>query len=77
LNRHGPIEDFPARVLGDQRDLALLFKTLATLRTDVDVFDKTARLQWKGPTAKFDAWVQKLQRPRLGERSLQAKTRVA
>src|SRR5262249_20946222 len=34
LRRHGPIETFPSTVLGDQRDLALLFKDLATLRTD-------------------------------------------
>src|SRR5450631_2876969 len=34
LNRHGPIEKFPPAVLGDQLDLALLFKNLATLRTD-------------------------------------------
>src|ERR1700681_325822 len=29
LNRHGPIESFPSKVLGKQRDLALLFKNLA------------------------------------------------
>src|SRR4029077_13269314 len=34
LNQHGAIENFPATVLGDNRDLALLFKKLATLRTD-------------------------------------------
>src|SRR6059058_3031389 len=34
LNHHGPIENFPPRVLGERRDLALLFKNLATLRTD-------------------------------------------
>src|SRR6185369_2640005 len=33
LNRYGPIEKFPSNVLGEQRDLALLFKNLATLRT--------------------------------------------
>src|SRR5260370_32640111 len=34
LNQHGPIEEFPPSVLGDSRDLALLFKDLATLRPD-------------------------------------------
>src|SRR5215831_9498442 len=34
LNRHGPIEAFPGEILGDKRDLALLFKRLATLKTD-------------------------------------------
>src|SRR5207247_4273833 len=34
LNEHGIIEDFPPGGLGDKRDLALLFKDLATPRTD-------------------------------------------
>src|SRR3989440_11190524 len=34
LNRHGVIENFPPTVLGKDRDQALLFKHLATLRTD-------------------------------------------
>src|SRR5204862_1696334 len=38
LNRHGSIEHFPATVLGDSRDRALLFKQLATLRTDAPPF---------------------------------------
>ena len=38
IARYGKIEDFPPHVLGERRDLALLFKTLATLRTDVPVF---------------------------------------
>ena len=32
VNRYGSLEDFPPDVLGEQRDLALLFKDLATLR---------------------------------------------
>src|SRR5437868_7514876 len=35
LNRYGPIETFPSNVLGEQRDLALLFKNPATLRTEI------------------------------------------
>src|SRR4051812_4864126 len=31
LNQHGPIESFPPSILGEQRELALLFKNLATL----------------------------------------------
>src|SRR6266850_5657635 len=34
ISRYGRIEDFPAETLGERRDLALLFKKLATLRTD-------------------------------------------
>ena len=36
-------KSFPADVLGDKRDLALLFKTLATLRTDAALFDDCRR----------------------------------
>jgi 5'-3' exonuclease len=44
-----------ARVLSEQRDNALLFRTLATLRTDVDVFDDVEQLRWRGPTDRFPA----------------------
>ena len=40
LNRYGQIENFPSNVLGEQRDLALLFKNLATLRTDAPLFQE-------------------------------------
>ena len=53
LNRHGKIEDFPAEVLGEQRELALLFKKLATLRTDAPLFSHPEALRWNGPTAAF------------------------
>src|ERR1044071_837265 len=38
LNRYGPIEKFPPDLLKDKRDLALLFKNLARLRTDAPLF---------------------------------------
>jgi 5'-3' exonuclease len=34
-------------------DQALLFRVLATLRTDVPLFDSVDQLEWKGPTADF------------------------
>jgi 5'-3' exonuclease len=34
-------------------DQAVLFRVLATLRTDVPVFDSVDQLEWKGPTADF------------------------
>ena len=68
LNRYGPIEDFPANVLGEQRDLALLFKKLATLRTDAPLFKKVATLRWRGPTPGFAAWADRMEAPRLLER---------
>src|SRR5207248_6595350 len=45
LNQYGPIEKFPSNILGKQRDLALLFKELATLRTDAPLFKKVETLQ--------------------------------
>jgi 5'-3' exonuclease len=68
LNRHGPIESFPPNVLGDQRDLALLFKKLATLRTDAPLFDNAETLRWRGATPAFAAWVDRMNAPRLLER---------
>jgi 5'-3' exonuclease len=59
INRHGKLEDFPADVLGDRRELALLFKNLATLRTDAPLFHDVDELRWRGPTARFDAFVQR------------------
>jgi 5'-3' exonuclease len=53
LNRHGPIEQFPPEVLGEQRAAALLFKQLATLRTDAALFAEVAALRWCGPTEQF------------------------
>jgi hypothetical protein len=32
---------------------ALLFRTLATLRTDISLFDDVEQLRWKGPTPEF------------------------
>ncbi|MDQ6622954.1 MAG: hypothetical protein M3Y86_05650 [Verrucomicrobiota bacterium] len=55
MKRYGPIEKFPANVLGGQRELALLFNKLATLRTDAPLFKKVETLRWRGPTTGFAA----------------------
>jgi 5'-3' exonuclease len=68
LNRYGPIEKFPSNVLGERRDLALLFKNLATLRTDAPLFKKVETLRWHGPTPAFAKWAEKMKAPRLLER---------
>jgi 5'-3' exonuclease len=44
-----------ASTLERDRELALLFRDLATLRTDIPVFDSVDELAWKGPTAKFES----------------------
>jgi len=65
INKYGAIEDFPPAVLGENRDLALLFKQLATLRTDAQLFGDVDELRWQGPTAGFPATVTRLGDPRL------------
>ena len=72
LNKHGIIEDFPAEVLGDKRELALLFKRLATLRTDARLFRNVDELRWRGPTDAFAACVERLGDARLLKRCLAA-----
>jgi 5'-3' exonuclease len=42
-----------AQVLSEKRELALLFRTLAVLRTDVALFDNVESLKWTGPTPAF------------------------
>ena len=72
VNRFGAIEDFPPDVLGDKRELALLFKDLATLRADAELFRDVEELRWRGPTSAFASWTQRMEAPRLLERSLKA-----
>jgi len=69
LNEYGPIEKFPQNVLGDNRGDALLFKKLATLRTDAKLFKKAEELRWKGPTSAFEKFTKKIEEPRLLERA--------
>jgi 5'-3' exonuclease len=42
-----------AATLTRDRDRALLFRDLATLRTDIDLFDNVDELRWSGPTPAF------------------------
>lgn len=68
LNRHGPIEAFPADLLVDRRKEALLFKDLATLRVDAPLFDDVEDLRWRGPRRGFPEVAERLGDPRLVER---------
>ena len=72
LNRHGPIESFPPALLGARMEQALLFKRLATLRSDAQLFRSTKALHWRGPTDAFAAWAERAGAPRLLERCLKA-----
>jgi len=76
LRAHGPIERFPEEVLGAKRERALLFKTLATLRTDAPLFRRVDELRWKGPTESFAGWTERMGAPRLLERAAKALAKV-
>jgi 5'-3' exonuclease len=72
LTRYGTIEAIPddvsdwdialrgadkmAATLRDNRDLAMLFKDLATLREDEPLFESVDALRWQGPTEAFPAF---------------------
>ncbi len=72
LNQYGPIESFPPVVLGEARERALLFKHLATLRTDAPLFEDVDELEWRGPTSGFATWAETIGEKRLLERCLKA-----
>jgi 5'-3' exonuclease len=84
LRKYGHIEAIPAnhsewdkvrggdalaRTLGSQRDLALLFKKLATLRTDAPLFKSVDELRWPGPTSEFAHFAQAIGAPELVTRA--------
>jgi 5'-3' exonuclease len=86
LARYGHIENIPrlaldwdvdvrgaqklAGTLAAQKDAALLFRRLATLRPDAPVNERVEELQWHGPRPSFEAWGERLG-GRLHERAVQ------
>ena len=76
LCRYGKLESIPtdsqawdvnvtspkalAQTLEEQQDLAFLFRDLATLRTDIPLFDSIEELRWNGPTPRFPALAARL-----------------
>ena len=58
-------ENFPPDILGKQRKLALLFKKVATLRTDAPLCKKIETLRWRGATPAFAKWAKRMKAPRL------------
>ncbi len=93
LRRFGHIEAIPAfatewdrtvpgagrlaGVLGEKRELALLFRTLATLRTDAPLFSSVDALRWQGPTPRFPAFAEKIGAPELVTRAAKALDKLA
>jgi 5'-3' exonuclease len=76
INRYGPLESFPPEVLANRLADALLFKKLATLRTDAPLFDDVAALRWRGPTKAFAACAHQLGDERLIARADKALARI-
>jgi 5'-3' exonuclease len=76
LNQYGPIEDFPEKVLKGKLELALLFKRLATLRTDAPLFKSVEQLRWRGPSSTFAALTAKMGDPRLLTRANDAAAKL-
>jgi 5'-3' exonuclease len=87
LARYGHLEQIPrvaaqwdvtvrgperlAATLAEQRERALLFKELATLRADAPVGADVDALRWTGPRADFEGWSARLGAPSLLERASQ------
>lgn len=85
LARYGHLEDIPpaagqwditvrggaklAKVLHDQLEEALLFRTLATLQTDAPVSASVEELVWRGPQPELDELAAHLDGDRILERA--------
>jgi 5'-3' exonuclease len=86
LSRFGHIEAIPADVfksgrlagvLSEHREMALLFRTLATLRGDAPLFKSVEELRWTGPTASFADYAKRIEGPDLIERAERAASLVS
>ena len=85
LARYGRLEDIPklagewdvpvrgalrlATTLAEQRERALLFRVLATLREDAPLGVDVDGLRWRGPQPGFAGWAERLGAPALWERA--------
>jgi len=76
LKANGTIEDFPPAILGNNRELALLFKRLATLMADAPLFTNIDALRWRGPAEAFTKYVERMGEPRLLHRCRAAANRI-
>jgi 5'-3' exonuclease len=68
IEKHGHIESFPPELLGSNTETALLFKRLATLRTDAPLFKNVDEIRWAGFTERFPHVAEKIGDARLVQR---------
>ena len=71
INQYGHVESFPPEILKTHREEALLFKQLATLRTDAPLFRDADELRWRSPKESFAAELERLGDTRLTTRIIQ------
>ena len=76
INRYGRLEQFPAEILKDNLEYALLFKKLATLRTDAPLFGDVEELRWCGATDAFASLAEKIGAARLAQRVRDLETKA-
>ena len=76
IDRYGRLEDSPLEALKDHRERALLFKKLATLRTDAPLFVDVEHLRWRGATASFASVAEKIGDARLATRVRELENRL-
>ena len=77
IDRYGPIDQFPGHVLGERMELALLFKKLATLRTDARLFSDVEALRWRGATDGFADKAERMGAPALIRRIARWSCRIS
>ena len=75
VEKYGAIEQFPPTVLGEKQAEALLFKKLATLRTDAPLFKDVEDLRWRGPTGAFAEIATQFGAPKLIDRARRTQPR--
>lgn len=61
-----------AATLNRDHERALLFRTLATLRTDIPLFKNVDELKWTGPTPAFDKFATRFDQARVGKKKFPA-----
>ena len=66
-----------SETFAEQRDLAFLFRDLATLRTEDRLFDSVEELRWTGPPKELEAFARRVEAPQLAERAFRLTANTA